>query len=51
MAVQNAIDDILYHEEDIIKLNNKIAQIDDRNKKVDNIMVAKQKQRTDWIEV
>lgn len=38
MAVQNAIDEILYHEEDIIKLNNKIAQIDDRNKKVDGMI-------------
>ena len=38
MAIQNAIDDILYHEEDIIKLNNKISQIDDRNKKVDGIL-------------
>lgn len=38
MAIQNAIDDILYHEEDIIKLNNKIAQIDDRNKKVDGMI-------------
>ena len=38
MAVQNAIDDILYHEEDIIKINNKIAQIDDRNKKVDGMI-------------
>ena len=26
MAIQNAIDDILYHEEDIIKLNNRIAR-------------------------
>lgn len=38
MAVQNAIDDILDHEEDIIKLNNKIAQINDRNKKVDGMI-------------
>lgn len=38
MAIQNAIDDILYHEEDIIKINNKIAQIDDRNKKVDGMI-------------
>lgn len=38
MAIQNAIDDILYHEEDIIKLNNKIAQINDRNKKVDGMI-------------
>lgn len=38
LAVQNAIDDILFAEEDIIKLNNKIAQIDDRNKKVDGML-------------
>ena len=38
MAIQNAIDDILYHEEDIIKLNNKIANIDDRNKRVDGML-------------
>ena len=38
MAIQNAIDEILYHEEDIIKLNNKIAQIEDRNKKVDGMI-------------
>lgn len=38
MAIQNAIDDILNHEEDIIKINNKIAQIDDRNKKVDGMI-------------
>ena len=38
MAIQNSIDDILYHEEDIIKMNNKIAQIDDRNKKVDGMI-------------
>ena len=38
MAIQNAIDEILYHEEDIIKLNNKIANIDDRNKKVDGML-------------
>lgn len=38
MAIQNAIDDILYHEEDIIKLNNKIAQINDRNKRVDGMI-------------
>lgn len=38
MAIQNAIDEILYHEEDIIKLNNKIAQIDDRNKRVDGMI-------------
>lgn len=38
IAIQNAIDDILYHEEDIVKINNKIAQIDDRNKKVDGMI-------------
>ena len=38
MAIQNAIDEILYHEEDIIKLNNRIANIDDRNKKVDGML-------------
>ncbi len=38
MAIQNAIDDILEHEEEIIKINNKIAQIDDRNRKVDGMI-------------
>lgn len=38
MAIQNAIDDILNHEEEIIKINNKIAQIDNRNKKVDGMI-------------
>ncbi len=38
MAVQNAIDDILNGEEEIIKLNNKIATIDDRNRKVDGML-------------
>lgn len=38
VAIQNAIDDILFAEEDIIKLNNKISQTDDRNKKVDNMV-------------
>lgn len=38
MSIQNAIDDILYFEEDIIKLNNKIAQVDDRNKKIDGML-------------
>lgn len=38
MAIQNAIDDILYYEENIIKINNKISQIDDRNKKVDGMI-------------
>lgn len=40
MAIENALDDILTAEEEIIKLNNKIIQNDDRNKKVD-IMVKK----------
>ncbi len=39
-SIENAMDDILYAEESIIKLNNKILEIDDRNKKVD-IMVKK----------
>ena len=38
MTIQNAIDEILYAEENIIKLNNKIIHIDDRNKKVDNML-------------
>ena len=38
MAIQNAIDDIFYHEENIIKINNKIIQVDDRNRKVDNML-------------
>lgn len=38
MVIQNSIDEILEHEENIIKLNNKIAQIDDRNKKVDGMI-------------
>ena len=38
LAIQNAIDDILNHEEEIIKINNKIAQIDDRNKRVDGMI-------------
>ena len=38
MAIQNAIDELLYHEENIIKLNNKIATIDNRNKKVDGML-------------
>lgn len=38
IAIQNAIDDILFAEEDIIKLNNKISQIDDRNKKIDGMI-------------
>lgn len=38
MAIQDAIDTILYAEENIIKLNNKLQKIDDRNKKADNII-------------
>ena len=38
MAIQNAFDDILNNEEEIIKLNNRIASIDDRNKKVDGML-------------
>jgi len=38
MAIQNAIDDILNNEEEIIKLNNRIATIDDRNRKVDGML-------------
>ena len=38
VAIQNALDDIFYDEEDIIKLNNKIIQNDDRNKRVDNMI-------------
>ena len=37
-AIQEAIDTILYAEENIIKLNNKLQEIDDRNKKTDNII-------------
>ena len=38
MAIQNAIDDILYAEENIVKLNNKISEIDTRTKKVDGML-------------
>ena len=38
MAIQNAIDNIFNNEEEIIKLNNRIAQIDDRNKRVDGMI-------------
>ncbi len=38
MAIQNAIDDILLNEENIIKLNNKISETDDRNKKIDSMV-------------
>ncbi len=37
-TIQNAIDDILLAEENIIKLNNKIAEIEDGNKKVDGML-------------
>lgn len=38
LAIQKAIDDIVYAEEDIINLSNKIATIDDRNEKVDGML-------------
>ena len=38
--ISNSLDKILDSEENIVKLNNKILQIDDRNKKVD-MMVRK----------
>jgi len=38
VAIQNAIDEILNHEEEIIKLNNRIVQTDDRNKKIDGMI-------------
>ena len=38
MAIQNAIDEILLDEENIIKLNNKIAEVDDKNKKIDSMV-------------
>lgn len=38
MAIQSAIDNILNLEEEIIVLNNKIAEIDDRNKRVDGML-------------
>ena len=37
-AIQNALDTILYAEEDIVKINNKINSFDDRNQKVDNLL-------------
>lgn len=40
IAIENAIDFILDCEEKIIKLNNKIAEADDRNQKID-IMIQK----------
>lgn len=38
LTIQNSIDDILSAEENIIKLNNKIAEVDDRNKRVDGMI-------------
>ncbi|MCF0126775.1 MAG: hypothetical protein HUJ68_13670 [Clostridia bacterium] len=38
LAIQNAIDEILFAEEEIIKLNNRIANVDDRNKKIDGML-------------
>lgn len=40
LAIQGAIDDIVFAEEEIIKLNNKIINVDDRNKRVD-VMLQK----------
>lgn len=37
-AVQNAFDTILYAEEDITKINNKIRSFDSRNHKVDGLL-------------
>lgn len=37
-AIQNALDTILYTEEDIVKINNKIRTFDDRNQKVDILL-------------
>ena len=37
-AIQNALDTILYAEENIIKLNNKLQEIDERNKKVETLI-------------
>lgn len=38
MSIQASIDDILDAEEEIIKLNNKIATADDRNRKIDAML-------------
>ena len=38
IAIQDSIDNILFAEENIIKLNNKIAETDDGNKKIDNML-------------
>ena len=38
MTIQNAFDEILNNEEEIIKLNNRIANIDVRNRKVDGMV-------------
>ena len=38
IAIENSIDEILYHQEDIIKLNNKIADSDDKNKRIDGMI-------------
>jgi hypothetical protein len=37
-AIENAIDEILDTEEDIVKINNKIQTFDDRNQKVDSLV-------------
>ncbi len=38
MSISRALDDLLFKEEKLIKLNNKVSQIDDRNKKVDHLI-------------
>ncbi len=38
ITIEKSLDNILDKEEKIVKLNNKILSIDDRNKKVDNII-------------
>lgn len=38
MTIQNSIDTILTQEEEIIKINNKIADVTDRNANVDNMI-------------
>jgi hypothetical protein len=44
-AIQNAIDTILFAEENIIKINNKIQSFDDRNQKVDNLLKKIQEEK------
>lgn len=38
VAISNALDDIIYAEEDIIKLNNKIAAADERDRRIDSMI-------------